>query len=303
MCRPRPSSKGEFIDYLQVRGEVKAVRSVALTVPTTGGGDLQILELAKNGMTIKKGDVVVRFDPMTVAAHAERQALRVQTGRRGNRQDARAVPHSGAAGADGPDEGALRRPAGGARRRAARISPANGARAEGARARRMRRRGLTEAERKLKALRRHREGRAGQQDPEAGQGALRHGARRTSAWRPRDRGARGRRGGDHAELALVLSAARLQAGRPRVAGSNHRRSAGSVDAAGDGAARRGGTRPHAAGPARHRPRRRRARQGAGREDRRHQRARARRFFQLAAAAQLRHDRRSSTRWIRGCGRA
>lgn len=58
--------KGEFIDYLQVRGEVKAVRSVPLTVPTTGGGDLQILELAKNGMTIKKGDVVVRFDPMTV---------------------------------------------------------------------------------------------------------------------------------------------------------------------------------------------------------------------------------------------
>jgi RND family efflux transporter MFP subunit len=58
--------KGEFIDYLQVRGEVKAVRSVALTVPTTGGGDLQIVELAKNGMAIKKGDVVVRFDPMTV---------------------------------------------------------------------------------------------------------------------------------------------------------------------------------------------------------------------------------------------
>jgi len=58
--------KGEFIDYLQVRGEVKAVRSVALTVPTTGGGDLQILELAKTGMPIKKGDVVVRFDPMTV---------------------------------------------------------------------------------------------------------------------------------------------------------------------------------------------------------------------------------------------
>jgi HlyD family secretion protein len=58
--------KGEFIDYLQVRGEVKAVRSVPLTVPTTGGGDLQILELAKNGMSIKKGDVVVRFDPMSV---------------------------------------------------------------------------------------------------------------------------------------------------------------------------------------------------------------------------------------------
>lgn len=58
--------RGEFIDYLQVRGEMKAVRSVPLTVPTTGGGDLQILELAKNGMSIKKGDVIVRFDPMTV---------------------------------------------------------------------------------------------------------------------------------------------------------------------------------------------------------------------------------------------
>ena len=58
--------KGDFIDYLQVRGEVKAVRPVPLTAPTTGGGDLQILELAKNGMTIKKGDVVVKFDPMTV---------------------------------------------------------------------------------------------------------------------------------------------------------------------------------------------------------------------------------------------
>lgn len=61
-----PVVKGEFIDYVQVRGEVKAVRSIPLTVPTTGGGDLQILELAKNGMNIKKGDVIVRFDPMTV---------------------------------------------------------------------------------------------------------------------------------------------------------------------------------------------------------------------------------------------
>ena len=58
--------EGEFIDYLQVRGEVKAVRSIPLTVPTTGGGDLQILELAKSGMIVKKGDVVVRFDPMSV---------------------------------------------------------------------------------------------------------------------------------------------------------------------------------------------------------------------------------------------
>jgi hypothetical protein len=32
-----------------------------MTVPTTVEA-IQILELAKNGMTIRKGDVVVRFD-------------------------------------------------------------------------------------------------------------------------------------------------------------------------------------------------------------------------------------------------
>ena len=47
MCLRPVVTKGEFIDYLQVRGEMKAVRSVPLTVPTTGGGDLHILELAK----------------------------------------------------------------------------------------------------------------------------------------------------------------------------------------------------------------------------------------------------------------
>ena len=58
-------TKGEFIDYMQVRGEVKAVRSIPLTAPSSAG-DLQILELANNGTNVKKGDVVVRFDPVPV---------------------------------------------------------------------------------------------------------------------------------------------------------------------------------------------------------------------------------------------
>lgn len=57
--------RGEFIDYMQVRGEVKAVRSIPLTAPSSAG-DLQILDLAKNGTNVKKGDVVVRFDPVPV---------------------------------------------------------------------------------------------------------------------------------------------------------------------------------------------------------------------------------------------
>jgi HlyD family secretion protein len=64
--------KGEFIDYMQVRGEVKAVRSIPLTAPSSAG-DLQILELVKNGTNVKKGDVVVRFDPVPVQrTHAEK---------------------------------------------------------------------------------------------------------------------------------------------------------------------------------------------------------------------------------------
>lgn len=64
--------RGDFIDYMQVRGEVKAVRSIPLTAPSSAG-DLQILELVKNGATVKKGDVVVRFDPVPVQrTHAEK---------------------------------------------------------------------------------------------------------------------------------------------------------------------------------------------------------------------------------------
>ena len=66
--------RGEFIDYLQVRGEVKAVRSIPLTAPSSAG-DLQILEMAKNGTSVKKGDVVVRFDPVPVQrTHAEKMS-------------------------------------------------------------------------------------------------------------------------------------------------------------------------------------------------------------------------------------
>lgn len=57
--------KGEFVDYMQVRGEVKAVRSIPLTAPSSAG-ELQILELAKGGTNVKKGDVVVKFDPVPV---------------------------------------------------------------------------------------------------------------------------------------------------------------------------------------------------------------------------------------------
>ena len=53
-----------FVDFLQLRGEIRPVRSVVLTAPSTGS-DLQIVELAGNGAKVAAGDVVVTFDPTT----------------------------------------------------------------------------------------------------------------------------------------------------------------------------------------------------------------------------------------------
>jgi HlyD family secretion protein len=55
----------EFVEYLEVKGEVKALRSVVIAAPY-GAGDLQIMNLAANGAKVKKGDVLVEFDNTTV---------------------------------------------------------------------------------------------------------------------------------------------------------------------------------------------------------------------------------------------
>jgi RND family efflux transporter MFP subunit len=53
--------RGEFVDYIQIRGEIKALHSVQLTAPSVGG-DLQIVKLVPTGTLVKKGDIVVEFD-------------------------------------------------------------------------------------------------------------------------------------------------------------------------------------------------------------------------------------------------
>src|SRR5260370_11708845 len=55
-------AKTTFVDFRQLRGEMRPVRSVVLTAPSTGT-DLQIVELATNGAKAAAGDVVVMFDP------------------------------------------------------------------------------------------------------------------------------------------------------------------------------------------------------------------------------------------------
>ena len=54
-------ARGEFVDYLELRGEAKASKSVTITAPYEAG-ELQILKIASTGTQAKKGDVVVEFD-------------------------------------------------------------------------------------------------------------------------------------------------------------------------------------------------------------------------------------------------
>jgi len=64
--------RGDFVEYLSIRGEIKAGRSKTLTAPSAAG-DLQILKLAHTGQQVKSGDVVVQFDTTTLQRTLEQK--------------------------------------------------------------------------------------------------------------------------------------------------------------------------------------------------------------------------------------
>ena len=53
--------RGEFLDSFEIRGEVKALKSIGVTAPAEAG-DLQILKLASDGANVNQGDPIVEFD-------------------------------------------------------------------------------------------------------------------------------------------------------------------------------------------------------------------------------------------------
>jgi len=53
--------RGEFIDSIEFRGEVKAMKSLTIAAPAEAG-DLQIIKIVADGTQVKQGDVVVEFD-------------------------------------------------------------------------------------------------------------------------------------------------------------------------------------------------------------------------------------------------
>ena len=55
-------TSGDFIDYIQIRGDIRPAKSIVLAAPLQAGGELQIVKLVKNASVVKKGDIVVEFD-------------------------------------------------------------------------------------------------------------------------------------------------------------------------------------------------------------------------------------------------
>jgi HlyD family secretion protein len=74
-------TRGEFVDTVELRGDIRPVRSVVLGAPTQSD-DLQIIRLVKNGTPVRPGDVVVEFDRTSL--------LRAQTDRRAELKQAEA---------------------------------------------------------------------------------------------------------------------------------------------------------------------------------------------------------------------
>ena len=73
-------TRGDFIDYLQVRGDIRPAKSIVLSAPTQAG-ELQILKLAKNGSAVKAGDVLVEFDATSLRHLRFRPPLPPRVGR------------------------------------------------------------------------------------------------------------------------------------------------------------------------------------------------------------------------------
>lgn len=57
--------RGAFADVVEIRGEVRPVRSTLVMAPANAG-ELTILKIAKNGTAVKPGDVVAEFDAMAM---------------------------------------------------------------------------------------------------------------------------------------------------------------------------------------------------------------------------------------------
>jgi len=71
------AERGTFVDAVQVRGEIKAGRSVTIVAPPDAG-ELRIVKLVPSGTVVKKGDTLIEFDGTTVSRTVEEKHSEVR---------------------------------------------------------------------------------------------------------------------------------------------------------------------------------------------------------------------------------
>ena len=69
--------RGDFVDYVELRGEIAVSSANVITAPY-GVGNLQILKIIPNGTRVRKGDVVVSFDPTNLERSVEQYQTALQ---------------------------------------------------------------------------------------------------------------------------------------------------------------------------------------------------------------------------------
>jgi multidrug efflux pump subunit AcrA (membrane-fusion protein) len=84
--------RSEFVDYLELRGQVKTIHSVVVTAPSDAE-DLQILHLVHDGARVKKGDSLVEFDATKLKATFGPGPFRATGSGGGGGADSSAVAH------------------------------------------------------------------------------------------------------------------------------------------------------------------------------------------------------------------
>lgn len=63
-------TRGDFVDRLNIRGEIRPVKSVLVTAPGRAG-DLLVVQIVKTGTVVKKGDPIATFNPIVLRQQIE----------------------------------------------------------------------------------------------------------------------------------------------------------------------------------------------------------------------------------------
>ena len=71
-------TRGEFVDWLQLRAELKAARSLTLRAPMEAG-ELRIITLLPPGSTVTAGQTVAEFDPSTIVRTMDEKRTEVNS--------------------------------------------------------------------------------------------------------------------------------------------------------------------------------------------------------------------------------